>query len=243
MSYTTSGITGIVAFAYDGALIVRGHNSNTDKLIQCYQSGRLVAHQPAPAEDFHFTLPGFGECDLFFLLAVDVDGADTDYFSDAFPTAATRGNRIEFEAPQTIATYLPRDLWRCYRGDAGDGSADTEIHEQPFYPGARRACGYGAYFGTAYGWDGADVKGYGYNYGYGEFGFDCEMLSFTTDPLSPGVYPVKITVVDEPGNESSDATDTVTLNTFARPASDLTVDSYTKVTDSLVLSWTDSEDV
>ncbi len=63
-----------------------------------------------------------------------------------------------------------------------------------------------------------------------------------TPPLPAGTYPVKVTVVDAAGNESTAAEDIATLDTYARSASSLTVDSYDVGTDALTLSWTATED-
>ncbi len=84
---------------------------------------------------------------------------------------------------------------------------------------------------------------FGFNFGYGEFGFDCDMLQWRTEPLPPGTYPLKLTVVDAAGNESSPAERTIDLDTWARPASGPTVESYDSGTDTLELSFTASEDI
>ncbi|KKK76465.1 hypothetical protein LCGC14_2863360, partial [marine sediment metagenome] len=165
-----------------------------------------------------------------------------DVFDSAFGPAGA--NRISARTPRKLTGYLPADTWRVYRGAAGDLSADTLVHEQPFYPGGRRSGGYGFHFGYGgFGWDGRDAKGFGHNFGYGEFGFDCEMIEYATEPLAPGVYPWKTTVVDAAGNESTATEGAIALDTYARPASGLTVESYDQGTDALELSWTASEDL
>ena len=44
-------------------------------------------------------------------------------------------------------------------------------------------------------------------------------------------------------HESTEETGTITLVTFARPDTDLTISSYTKATDTLVLTFTESPDL
>jgi len=244
MAYTTTGISGIVLVEHDGGAIIRARSSHADKCVQLYISGRLTDWQHAPAESVEFAIGPLRDEDIVFLLAVDVGEEDTDYWDDAFGVSADYGNRILFSVPQLIKGFGPHDQIKFYRGEAGDESATTLVHQRDFYLGGRRSGGFGHHFGYGgFGWDGHDAKGFGYNFGYGEFGFDCDMIQWKTEPLPPGVYPYKIIVVDLAGNESTAATGTLTLDTYARPASGLTVESYDKATDALELSFTASEDI
>jgi len=244
MSATTDGITEIRTVEFDGGLIVRARNAHADKVVQCYLSGGLVDWQSSPTELVEFVLTGVDDADVVFLAAVDPADARTDVWDDVFAHPATRGNRIELKTPQTIAPYLPGDRWRIRLGAAGSPQADTTVWEQEFYPFGQRACGWGAEFGGGgFGYDGVDAVGSGNSYGYGEFGFDCEMLSWRSDPLPPGTYPYEVAVLDSAGNASIAAEGTVTLDTFARPASSLTLQSYDAQTETLNLTFTASEDL
>ena len=242
MAFTKSGITDVRVGEYDGGLIVCARNAHAAKVVQCYVAGVLVDYQPAVEETVRFRLPGVEATDSVRLLAVDTVEGDRDYFDEAFGHA--HGNRIRLRTPQTIVPYLPTDRWVVYCGDAGAGSADVRAWEQDFYPGGRRAGGFGFHFGCGgFGWDGGDARGFGHSFGYGEFGFDCEMVEYETEPLPPGTYTYKVVVMDAAGNESTAVEGTITLDTAARPASGLTVESYDSGTDTLQLSFTASEDV
>lgn len=244
MSYRTSGISYLGAETFDGGRVERYSTTHTDKVIQLYISGELYGWAEPDEGVVEFHILDTDPADVIFPLAVDRDNSDTDYWSDAFPEAAAQGNKIKVQTLQ-LMKYAPTDKWKVYRGDAGDASATKLIREQEFYPGGRRASGYGlgAYGYGGYGWDGFNAKGYGYNYGLGEYGFDCDMLEHITEALPPGVYPVKIVVEDEHGNVSSETTDTVTLDTYACLALGLTVESYDQATDALELSWAESSDI
>jgi hypothetical protein len=244
MSYTTDQITDIRTIGFDGGLVLRARSGHGDRVVQCYLAGQLADWQDAPGESVEFVLAGAGETDLIQLLAVDPELARTDLWEEAFAPTATGANRVLLRTPQTIAPYLPGDRWRVCLGSAGQPQADTVVWEQDFYPAGQRACGWGACFGEGgLGWDGRDAPGFGRHFGHGEFGFDCEMLSWRSDPLPPGTYPYKVAVADDAGNESSAATGTVTLDTYARPASHLAVQSYNEPTDTLNLWFTSSEDL
>jgi len=244
MSYTTDGIQYLGAFPYDLGLVVRAKTTHGDKVIQAYVSGRLVAWARPENDTVQFGLPDAGGTDFIFLLAVDADEAATDYFQEAFPAAASYANRILVRTPQKICPYTPGDTWKVFRGGAGDASATIPVHSQEFYPGGMHAGGLGAEFGNGgFGYDGADAAGLGHNFGYGEFGFDCHMLSWVSQPLPPGAYPVRVLVEDARGNQSAAFQTNVTVQTYARPAGNLAVESYTASTDTLQLSFIPSEDI
>jgi len=244
MSYTTTGIAYLGAAYTDLGMVVRARTTHADKVIQAYVSGELLCWAWPQDGTVQFALGESLDTEMVFLLAVDPQEAQTNFWNDAFPAAAQHGNRIQVQTPQTIAPYGPGDVWKVYRGGAGEESATVLVHRQEFYPLGLRACGFGAEFGDGgLGWDAAATIGMGYNFGYGEMGFDCEMLRWTSEPLPPGVYPIKVTVEDACGNESAAYETTVTLTTYPRPPRSLAVDSYTRATDTLRLSFTPSEDL
>ena len=242
MAFTESGIADLRISEYDGGVVVAARNTHSDKVVQGYVSGRLVGVQPSVSEAVRFHFVGVTETDAIRLLAVDPAQAGVNHWLAAF--GSTGAARIFVQTPQTIAPYRPSCRWRVYRGDAGDSSASVKIWDQLFYPGGRRCGGFGCCFGRGgFGWDGFDCMGWGYNFGRGEFGFDCDLLQWETETLQGGTYPVKVTVVDEAGNESPPSQTTVQVDACARAASALAVNTYTQATDTLVLSFTPSEDL
>ena len=243
MSYYTTGIQVIDDQAYHGGRLLRVSTTQTDKTIQCYVSGSLLGWRVPQQGTVEFFLADLRETDIVFLLAVDNADAKTNFWDDAFPIAVAHGNRVRVQTPQLSLAYLPDDVWKVYLGNAGSSSADTLKHKQQFFPGGRRCCGYGLGYSGGYGFDGSNAKGYGFNYGRGEYGFDCEMLQWLSEPLTPGTYPLRVVVESSCGNESTAYETTVELDTFARPATDLAISSYDKDTDQLVLTFTGSLDI
>jgi len=126
-------------------------------------------------------------------------------------------------------TYDRQDVVEFFRGDAGDSEATTTIHKQEMFPNNVGAVGYGFGYGETYGYDTANARGYGYGYGY-QYGFGLPIIEVETEPLPRGTYPIKMTVTDAHGNESTAYETTVDVLTYARPASGLTVDSYVQGT-------------
>ena len=244
MSYTTSGISIVSSREYDLGRIITARTTHTDKLLQCYVSGALVGWQRPQGGTVQFVLTEPRSTDIVLLLAVDEAEAGTDFWVDAFGVGPADGNRIDVQTPQVLAGYVPGDVWKVYRGEAGDAHATILAHRQDFYTGGRHSGGWGKNWGYGgWGFNGQDCRGWGYNWGYGEWGFGCDMLQWISEPLPPGRYPIKVLVEDEHGNASDAYETTVALVTYPRPASDLTVTSYNPATDTLVLSFSDSEDL
>ena len=244
MTYETTGISILTIQPHDLGQILRAQTTHLDKVIQCYVSGRLVAWQRPRQGVVEFVLTEPVDEDLVALLAVDEQDGPTSLWEQAFGAQASYSARILLRTPQHIDSYAPGDRWKAYRGEAGDNAADVLVHDQEFYPGGRRSGGWGKNWGYGgWGWSGYDCVGWGSNWGYGEWGFDCELLTWTSEALASGTYPVKITVEDAHGNESVAHETTVTIATYPRPASEAAVESLDKNTDTLVLSFTASEDL
>lgn len=243
MSYTTEGITIVSMTPHDLGRTLRATTSHTDKIIQCYVSGRLVAWQRPRGGAVEFVLAEPAAEDIVFLLGVDASEAEVDYWSQAFPEDPARGNRVLIETPQTLVPYAPGDRWQVYFGQAGQAEATALVCDRDFYVGGRNSGGWGKGWGRGgWGFGGLDCAGWGSTWGLGEYGFDCEMLSWRSEPLACGAYPVKVVVADALGNESSAYATTVTLDTYPRPASRLRVTSYDRAGDTLTLAFVASPD-
>ena len=207
--------------------------------VQVYIDGELAGAELCYDGVATITIPPIRTYQGVWLLAVDAGSIGEDYFDEAFPEADASKNRIKLSI-LAECDYLPTDIAKFYRGDAGDALAATLIDEQPVHPGGRGSGGYGTAYGAAYG-IGNFGGGYGTSYG-SRYGFEARIVSCTTEAMGPGIYPVKVVVVDAAGNTSTEDTDSVTLATYAAPASGLTIESYASGTDALVLSWTPSGD-
>ncbi|MCE5277203.1 MAG: hypothetical protein ABFD92_16870 [Planctomycetaceae bacterium] len=246
MGYDLTGLTVVECRRYDQGRLLRVASAHGDgSAVQLYVSGRLAAWQHPVAGVVEFVLSDSGEADVFFLLAVDADSAATDYWEQAFPEAAAHGNRIRVRVPLYF-TYAPGDVLEIYRGAAGEALADILEYRTEIFPGGRGACGRGmgrrGYGGRGWHVDSAAGRGMG-GRGYGPRGFYASLLTWRSEPLPPGTYKIAVQVTDAAGNVSTQFSGLVVLDTYARPASGLTVESYDKATDTLSLSWTHSPDV
>jgi len=243
MSYTTEGMTIVDDRTFHGGRSLKVRTTHDDKVIQCYVSGDLVARAKAVQGSVEFLLTESHPSDLILLVAADASEADENFWSRAFPADPACANRIGVQTPQLSLAYMPGDVWKVYLGDAGGLQADSLKHIQPFFPGGRCTGGYGLGYGDAYGFDASGARGYGEHYGRGEYGFDCDMLTWTSEALPPGDYPIEVIVSSACGNDSVSWTSNVSLTSCARPASGLRVDSYNPEDGELAFSFTESEDI
>ena len=242
MGYSINEISNATISPFEGGIVVRANVGVSGMVAQCYVSGTLAAYQSPRQGSIEFVLPELSPTDLLFLLMVDQADAGRDYFAEEFPIDHTHGNRITVNLPQ-LMSYLPGDRWRVYLGRAGELVADELVVDKEFYHGCRKCCGFGMDSGSDFGFDASACGGLGLNFGLGEFGFDCEMLSFTSQVLPPGDYPVKVEVIDRYGNASTPSEAVISLITCPRPSREPTVTLFNQSTDTLELTWTPSEDI
>jgi hypothetical protein len=236
MSYSTDGITIVDDRSFHGGRHLSIRTTHSDKVIQCYVSGELVSWTVPRQGGVEFVLSESLATDLVLLLAVDASEADENYWDQAFSVDSDLANRIRVQSPQLSLAYMPGDVWKVYV------SGRLE-HVQAFFPGGRGVGGYGIGYGGSYGFDASGARGYGVNFGSGEYGFDCDMLTWTSESMPPGEYSVAVIVSDRHGNDSVSRTGEVTLTSYARPSADLTVDSYDPTDGRLGFSFTESEDI
>jgi len=202
--------------------------------VQFYAAGSLKGYAVAVDGQVTFADGTIGSIDPIFPLAVDGADVDIDFWTDAFPQAATAGNRV------SVSVTTTEDMKIGYRWRVAiDG---TTVHEADIYPNGDGAAGYGVGYGVVYGhgaFGGGYGNAYGQNYGHG----GGIVLQWISEPQFIGTYAVSVYIIDENGNVSTATTENVTLATYARPATDLAVAGYVLATDTLSLTWTESEDI
>jgi len=240
--YYTTGISYLGSYPTVLGRVVRARTVHADKVVQAYVAGRLAAWTVPHAGEVEFALPALGGDQRVILLAVDPAQAEVNYWQEVAGVASA--SRIRVRMPQTLAPYRNDDRWGVYLGQAGQGQASCLVHSQPVYDDGGRAGGFGAAWGSGgFGWDAPESYGLGLHFGYGEFGFDCDMLVWVSPPLPRGQYPLRTIVEDACGNVLAEWESTVNLASPPQPPSDLTVESYDAQSDTLTLSFTPSGDL
>jgi hypothetical protein len=250
MAYYTTDIIVTRVDPTSLGLLVTAQTAHVDKVIQCYVCGLLVDWQRPQGGQVRFVLPNAGAADTIALLAVDVGEERTDYWSAAVAAATGPGglaggaNRIEVRFRRDLADgRQPGDVWRVYRGNAGDAAAAVGVYEGPVYPGGRGATGWGFDWGYG-GWgrSGSNAPGWGHIWG-DTWGYEVDYLECLTDPLPRGTYPLRVEVADAHGNVSDAFQTVVVVDTYPSPAQDLAVCSYDPDDDVLTLTMTPSRDI
>ena len=109
-------------------------------------------------------------------------------------------------------------IWPSWRDKAGFGM-----------------CGFGI---SDFGFDSAAAVGFGKgSFGHGGFGLDADTAEWTSPPMPAGAYRFGVKVSDGSGNESDGSeTGQVTVTPAARPVEHVTITSFDKQTNQLVLS-------
>jgi hypothetical protein len=121
--------------------------------------------------------------------------------------------QIDYQNP----VGLPIRIWAAWQDKAGFGMSG---------------------FGSGdFGYDSAAAVGFGAgSFGQGHFGLDADTIEWTSPPLTAGIYKFAVKVFDQAGNESSvSETGLITVTPAARPAEGLSISSFDKQTNQLVL--------
>jgi hypothetical protein len=180
------------------------------------------------------------------VFAVVAAEADID-FSDEFTDGAGNGGQVKISVLR--GQELPaRATFQVY-GNDGDGAIDYDkaINERPLVVWAawQDKAGWGmSRFGASdFGFDWSAAVGLGRgSFGIGQFGADADIFEWTSPALEAGEYKFGVKVSDEAGNDSNAGeTEPVTVIPAARPADELSIGSFDKQTNQLVLKISGSD--
>ena len=122
---------------------------------------------------------------------------------------------IDYDKPLNV---LPIRVWPAWQDKAGFGMSR---------------------FGASdFGYDSAAAVGFGTgNFGNGQFGLDADSFEWVSPFMQTGIYRFGVKITDEAGNESCvSETDPITVVSSARPAEEMSIFSFDKETNQLVLS-------
>jgi hypothetical protein len=173
--------------------------------------------------------------------AVDAEHADTDFSSELTKSPVDSGCvTITLLRSQNLPMGASADIY----SDNGTGQIDYDkpITDTPIqiWPIWHDKAGLGmSRFGLGdFGWDSAAAIGLGKgSFGYGQFGLDADTIQWTSTPLSSGTYKFAVKIMDASGRQSTGSeTGTITVTPAARPAEGLSVSSFDKQTNQLVLN-------
>ena len=111
MTYHADKVSDIRVDTLGRYAVIRAHVDDGYDCVQCYQAGELAGSSRVENHAVEFVVSVPGSHEPIFLLAVDAEDAATNYWTSAFPDAATYGNRIHVSV-ETDDTYGLGYSWR-----------------------------------------------------------------------------------------------------------------------------------
>jgi hypothetical protein len=222
---------------------VKWRSSWNDKFYQIYVNGEFAgATVDSEQKQMVVQVPTYPDApvriEVFAVAASDV----YKNFSDELDSLSYLSGRIrisflrsqDLPAESTVRVYF----------DKGTGEIDYEhtIEKWPIriWPAWQDKAGFGiSGFGVVdFGFDSAAAVGFGKgSFGQGRFGLDADTLEWVSEPMSAGVYKFAVKVFNKVGSQSgSSEAGEVTVTPAARPAERLSISSFDKQTNQLVLN-------
>lgn len=255
MSLISSGIEKVRAFALAGgvwadgdsysmprAALVRWQSSWGDKLYQVYVNGRYAgATVETDQRQMIVLMPtSFETAVRIEVFAVKAEDAHVD-FSSELGSSIGESSRVKIRMLRDQRLLAGGIVRTYFDNGTREIDYDNAVNESPIrvWSAWQDKGGFGmSRFGSSdFGYDGAAAVGFGRgSFGSGLFGFDAEVFEWVSPPLSAGVYKFGVKVGDEAGNEStSSETGQIAVIPAARPAEKLSVSSFDKQANELVL--------
>jgi hypothetical protein len=229
---SSDGIDKVRAFALSaGAAVVKWHSTNIDMLHQVYVNGRFAGVTVEPMQrqlivPIPLSIKTAVRIEVF---AVEPGDSDIDYSS-----GQSQAGRVKIEFPRI--DNLPTG-----------GSVDYYLEENKLSNRSikiqtefadKGGFGLSSFAMSDFGYDGSAAPGLGKgNFGFGWFGFDCDMLCWQSGQLEAGRYKFDIKITDNLGNTADGhiETETETIIPPAMPAKELKVKSFDRQSGKLIL--------
>ena len=256
MSLYSNGIDSVRAFDLptgiraDGQFVKEPHialvkwrSTWSNKFHQVYVNGRYAGTTlDNQQRQLLVPIPTSPECPVRIeVFAVDEEYADKDFSSELTKPAADSG-RVKITLLRS--QNLPRSTTANIYFDNGTGQINYEnpLTSTPIriWPAWQDKAGFGmSRFGMGdFGWDSASAVGFGKgSFGNGQFGLDADTITWTSPQLSSGTYKFGVKVRDSTGRQSTvSETEQITVTPRARSVDGLSVSSFDKQTNQLVLN-------
>ena len=220
--------------------LVKWRSQWLDKIHQVYVNGR-IASATVDGKQRQMVVQTPDCCERAVrveVFAVEPSEADID-FGDTLEQGEGNNGRVKLNLLRS--QRLPAGAkFRIYIG-RGTGEIDyaNPIGEQALWACRQDKAGLGlARFAEAdFGYEWSAGIGFGRgNFGAAEFGVAADIIEWVSPSLEAGIYRFAVKVIDEKGNESAASeTGEIVVMPAAKPASELKVLSFDKVTNALTL--------
>ncbi len=175
------------------------------------------------------------------VFAVEAEQADTDFSREIDSPIGQSGRvRVSVLRGQNLPIGATAQIY--FDSGTGEIDYDSPLNDSPIKVWSvwQDKAGFGmSRFGASdFGYDWAAAVGFGKgSFGNGQFGLDADIFEWLSPPMQPGVYKFAVKITSKVGNESSGSeTGEITVTPAARPAEQVSVSSFDKQTNQLVLS-------
>jgi len=256
MALISSGIENVRAFELpcgiwsDGQKVGSPHTALVkwqsvwvDKLYQIYVNGQYAGTTvDSQQKEMIVQIPtSLGSPVRIDVFAIDAEQAATDFSTEIESSFGQSGRvRVSMLRGQSLPVGAAVQIYF----DNGTGEIDfgKVLNDSPIriWPAHQDKAGFGmSKFAVGdLGYDSAAAAGFGKgSFAHDRFGLDADKLEWISPALSAGIYKFAVKVVDEAGNESSSSeTGQVTVTPAARPAEQISISSFDKQENHLVLA-------
>ena len=227
--------------------LIKWQSCLSDMFYQVYVSGRY-AGTTVDSQQRQMIVPiptSFRSAVRIEVFAVKAEQAGTDFNDEIAPSLADSGRvRIGLLRSQNLPIGATAKIY--FDNGTGEIDYDEPLTDSPIriWPAWQDKAGFGmSRFGVSdFGLDWAAGVGFGKgSFSNGQFGLDADTIEWTSPPIQAGVYKFAVKIADEAGNESSvSETGPITVMPAAKPAEKVSIFSFDKQTNQLVLKITDS---
>ena len=225
--------------------LVKWKSGLSDKLYQIYVNGRFAgATLDSQQRQIVVAIPtSFESAVRIEVFAVEPEQVDIDFSSELNQPATDSGRvKISLLRSQSLSIDATAEIYF----DNGTGEIDYEkpLSDSPIriWPTWQDKSGFAmSRFGVGdFGYESAAAVGFGKGcFGHGQFGLDADTIEWTSPPLPAGVYKFGVKLIDKAGNQSSvSQTEPITVTPAAKPAKNLSITSFDKQANQLVLKVT-----
>jgi hypothetical protein len=223
--------------------LVRWHSCLSNMFYQVYINGQFAGVTvDSQQRQMIVQMPTSLETPIRIeVFAVEAKQVNTDFSNEIEPSIGQSGRvRISLLRSQNLPIVATAQIY--FDNGTGEMNYDKPLNDSPIriWPVWQDKAGFGmSRFGASdFGYDSAAAVGFGKgSFGNGQFGLDADTFEWISPPLQAGTYKFALKVADEAGNESiSSETIQVTVIPAAKPAEQVSISSFDKQTNQLVLS-------
>ena len=222
--------------------LVKWRSAWNDKFHQVYANGRyagttLDSQQRLMIVPVPTSLESPVRIEVF---AIEAENVGMDLSSQLAGSSAG-GERVNFILLRSQNLSIGATVDVYYDNRTGAIDYDHPLNDMPIriWPTWQDKAGFAmSQFGLGdFGYDAAAAVGFGKgSFSHSHFGLDADTIKWNSPPLSAGVYLFGVKVRDESGSQSAPSeTGTITVTPAPRPAEKLSVSSFDKQTNQLVL--------